>query len=283
MIPELERGAKLSLEFADAVAPAGARASRAMLSDVAGKFAEWVPDYPVAERLLGEPLQGLQKAFAAQRDALSGAIEPARSILPQLGLHGTSLEGGTAMLAAQSARPLDFATFPANSARLGTQLYLSEVGRAMETGVGFSEKWMLNFGKLPGPVLVMDITKARGIPHAGVDVHREAQLLNTPIHEDQLMAPFSLPTTRNFEGTIYRPSEGRFSQIVSGTVDYRDTQTARPLFNLIDRTYSEQLANGAPQAQLMADLNARGRYVEAVRRLDYAHQAISKWLSATSA
>jgi hypothetical protein len=254
-------------------------AAGALLSDVAGTLAKWVPDYPLAERLLKEPLEGLRSAFLRQRNDLASALEPASSFLPQLGLHGTSLEGGSTMLATRTARPLDFATFPADSAKLGMPRYVSEVGSSMETGVLFSEKWLRNFGRDPGPVLVMDISKARGMKFSGVDVHREAQLLGVNPGEDPLLAPFSLPEARKFEGTIYNLSNRNFPQIVSGVVDYTSTQRAQPLFDLLNKIHIDKLADGVPQADLVADLGARSNYVAAVRRLDYAHQAISKWLT----
>jgi len=254
-------------------------AAGALLSDVAGTLAKWVPDYPLAERLLKEPLEGLRSAFLKQSNDLADALEPASSFLPQLGLHGTSLEGGSAMLATRTARALDFATFPVDSAKLGMPRYVSEVGSSMETGVSFSEKWMRNFGRDPGPVLVLDISKARGI-RSGVDVHREAQLLGVNPGEDPFLAPFSLPEARKFEGTIYNLSNRNFPQIVSGVVDYTSTQRAQPLFDLLNKIDLDKLANGVPKANLVADLGARSNYVAAVRRLDYAHQAISKWLTA---
>jgi hypothetical protein len=269
--PALVRaGAELLQE--SALKSAGEKGLGNFFADLAGQFKGLGPLYPDAEALLKEPVAGLQSRFFVSREAIARCLDPAQKLLPQLGLHGTSLESGAKILAGQSADALDFATFPADSALKGLPNYLSEVGRSTETAVSFSEKWTGLHGKQPGPIFVMDISAAKKMP-----------LVDVPIphpyggSDSQFLSGF-FPEAQQFKGTIYSLSPSRFSQIVSGTIDYRTTQGSKPLADLLNKSAMEQIAGGVPKDKVIADLWARGNIVTATRRLDLAHQAISQWL-----
>jgi hypothetical protein len=259
-----------------ALKSAGEKGLANFFADLAGQFKALGPHYPDAESVLKEPLAGLQSRFFGSREALVRGLEPAQKLLPQLGLHGTSLEGGAKMLAGQSAQPLDFATCPEDSALKGINQYLSEVGRSTETGVSFAEKWKAVEGKNPGPILVMDISAAKKMSFSSVPIPHPYGGGDSPF----LSSYF--PEARQFKGTIYNLGADRFPKIVAGTIDFSSTQSYKPLADLLNQSALEQIEGGVPRDKVIAEIGARGNIVSAARRLDLAHQAISKWLARAS-
>lgn len=243
-----------------------------MLSDLAGRFPDLKIQYPGKEELLGASVKDLTHNFLNKRDSISKALSTVDGQLPHLGLHGTSAPFAERIFATRSFNPIDFATPTPEATQLPARAFVSGVGKGVATGVNFSEKWQGMGRGEPGPVFVLDVGKADQLSGLKTGIRRP--------YSDMDYQPMAelMPGARQFKGTLYNIHPGNFDSIVLGHIDYSATQGARPLVAALNESANEKLAAGASPDKVLPDTWQRGQIIDATRRLDLAHKAISRWL-----
>jgi hypothetical protein len=243
-----------------------------LLSDLAQHFPNLKIEYPAAADFLGAPVKDLKNDFLHQRDAFTKALAPAEDHLPHLGFHGTSAGGAEKIFATKKFDPIDFATATTDATQTPAGTFVSGTGKGMETAVSFAGKWNARPGQEAGPVFVLDIGKADELSQWKNDVRH-------PYSDSETSGMSRLmPVARQFKGTLYNIHEGNFSSIVAGHIDFKDVQREQSLMSMLNQNGLDRLAAGVPSSQVLADVGQRGYLLSATRRLDLAHQAISKWL-----
>ena len=87
-----------------------------------------------------------------------------------------------------------------------------------------------------------------------------------------------MPEARKFKGTLYNINPGNYSDIVLGHIEQKNLQGERALSAHLNATSQAKLDAGSNPAGVLSDVAQRGYILDATKRLDLAHQAISKWL-----
>jgi hypothetical protein len=176
-------------------------------------------------------------------------------------LHGTSAEGARGIIndnAGRAGKPLipdqwnnlDVAMVHPQRLELGNSQYLSDLGTAAETAIGYSDKWALIEGKQPGPVLVFDAS------------HQPDAWSNAVAHNGGQVG--TLPRSLGMKGSF---NPGHTSSDLIGTIPPGSTSQFDSLYGALNQEHHNSAQSGTLSPDKSADLNSRADIVNELKHL----------------